>query len=527
MFRDEFLRRRPRCDSTVPVMNHRRPALPEPGTPAGYAALIAKYDLRVPPPSRLAAIANRHHPDSTRHWRMFAPSYAPEESLADQLEFALKREGASLAVLRTLFRRVGPAEIVRVVRDKPTGKYTRRIWFLYEWLMDARLDLPDSGKVKAVPVVDPEVQFAPESGPLSRRHRVRNNLPGTPRFCPMVRRTPELDRFARMGLDAEARQIVERTHPEIVRRAAQLLSYDDSKASFEIEGEHAPQDRRLRWAWATTDAGRREFTVDALERLQEIVIGDPRFVQLGLRTDGGWVGERDRATMDPIPAHISARPEDLPDLMQGLVEYAPQTAATPLDPVVVGAALSFGFVYIHPFEDGNGRLHRWIIHHVLARGGYSPPHLVFPVSIAMLRRITDYREVLTSYSREVLPLVDWRTTRRHNVEVLNDTAAYYRFFDATAHAEFLYKCVEEAVTRDLPQEVAYLQGYDEFSRRVQEETADMPERTIALLVRFLRRSGGRLSARARTPEFVRLSEDDAERVERLYKQCFAKETLDL
>lgn len=457
---------------------------------------------------------------------MFAPSYATGESLANQLEFAVKWEGVSLAVLRALFRRVGPAEIVRMVRDKPTGKYTRRIWFLYEWLMDVRLDLPDSGKVKAVPVVDPELQFAPASGPLSRRHRVRNNLPGTQRFCPMVRRTLELDRFARMRLDAEARQIVGRTHPEIVRRAAQLLPYGDSKASFGIEGEHARQDRRLRWAWATADAGRRNLTIDELERQQKIVIGDARFVQLGLRTEGGWIGERDRATMDPIPAHVSACPEDLPDLMRGIVEYAHQTAEMLLDPVVVAAALSFGFVYIHPFEDGNGRLHRWIIHHVLARGGYSPPNLVFPVSVAMLRRIADYREVLTSYSREVLPLVDWRPTRRHNVEVLNDTGDYYRFFDATAHAEFLYKCVEETVTRDLPEEVAYLEGYDEFSRRVQEETADMPERTIALLVRFLRRNDGRLPGEARRGGLSCLSVEEVERVEELYGRCFHTEAAD-
>ena len=407
-----------------------------------------------------------------------------------------------------------------MVREKPTGKYTRRIWFLYEWLMDVQLDLPDSGKVKAVPVVDPERQFAPESGPLWRRHRVRNNLPGTQRFCPMVRRTPELDRYARMRLDAQARQIVGRTHPEIVRRAAQLLPYGDSKASFEIEGEHARQDRRLRWAWATAGAGGRDLTVDDLERLQKIVIGDARFVQLGLRTNGGWIGERDRATMDPIPAHISARPEDLPSLMRGIVEYAHQTAETPLDPVVVAAALSFGFVYIHPFEDGNGRLHRWIIHHALARAGYNPPNLVFPVGVAMLRRIADYREVLTSYSREVLPVVEWRTTRRHDVEVLNDTADYYRFFDATAHAEFLYKCVGETVTWDLPQEVAYLEGCAEFSRRVQEETADMPERTIALLERFLRRHDGRLPSRARDREFRCLSAEEVEGVEALYGRCF-------
>ena len=453
---------------------------------------------------------------------MFAPSLALADGLEAQLEFAVKWEGVSLAVLRALFRCVEPVEIARMVRDKPTGAYIRRIWFLYEWLMDVRLDLPDSGKVRAVPVVNPKLQFAPESGPLSRRHRVRNNLPGTKRFCPMVRRTPELDRYAQMRLDEEARNVIGRTHPDVVRRAAAFLLLEDSQASFQIEGERPPRDRRLRWAQAIADAGQQDLTVDEFERLQETVIGDARFVRLGLRTEGGWVGERDRTTADPIPEHISARPQDLPDLMQGVVDYARQNQAAPLDPVVVAAALSFGFVYIHPFEDGNGRLHRWLIHHALARAGYNPPDLVFPVSVPMLRRITDYRKVLTSYSREVLPLVNWRTTRRRNIEVLNDTGDYYRFFDATAHAEFLYKCVEETVTRDLPEEVAYLEGYDEFSRRVQEETADMPEKTINLLAQFLRQNNGRLSKRARSREFRRLSPDEVERVEELYWRCFAR-----
>ncbi len=471
----------------------------------------------------MAAIAKRHRPTSTREWMLLSPGHAPEESLRGHLEFALKWEGVSLGVLAALFRQIDPREIVRMVRAKPTGAYVRRIWFLYEWLLDTRLDLPDAGKVKAVPVVDPKQQFASASGPLSRRHRVRNNLPGTNRFCPLVRRTPELERYSDMRLGEQAQVVVGRTHPDIVRRAAAFLLLEDSQASFQIEGEHPTPDRGLRWGQAIGAAGQRDLGVDELVRLQELVIGDSRFVELGVRTEGGWIGERNRATRDPIPEHISARPDDLPDLMRGVVEYGRMAEETSVDPVISAAALSFGFVYIHPFEDGNGRLHRWLIHHVLARAGYNPPHLVFPVSVPMLRRISEYREVLRSYSSRVLPLVEWRATSGHNVEVLNETGDFYRFFDATAHAEFLYRCVEETVIRDLPDEVAYLEGYDEFARRVQEEVADMPDRTIDLLSTFLRQNGGRLSKRARTREFERLTADEVERVEALYASCFSAE----
>ena len=498
-------------------------SLPEPGKPAGYAALAVRYDLQVPLPSRLTAIAERHHPASTNEWRMLTPRHAPDDSLHGHLEFALKWEGVSLGVLTALFGKVDPEDVARIVREKPTGTYARRTWFLYEWLTDARLDLPDAGKVAAVPVVNPKRQFAAGSGPLSRRHRVRDNLPGTRRFCPLVRRTRELDRYVAMTLDERAREVIGRTHTDIVRRAAAFLLLADSRASFGIEGERPAQDRALRWGRATGDAGRENLTLQELARLQETVIGERRFVRLGLRTEGGWVGTRDRAIPAPIPEHISARPDDLPDLMRGVVEYAERCEGSAVDPVVAAAALSFGFVYIHPFEDGNGRIHRWLIHHVLARAGFNPPGLVFPVSVAMLERAAEYHEVLASYSSRLLPLVEWRPTERGNVEVLNETADHYRFLDATRHAEFLYRCVEQTVTRDLPDEVAYLEGYDEFSRSVQEEVADMPNATIDLLVRFLGQNRGSLSGRARGREFKPLTDGEVERVEALYARCFPGE----
>ena len=140
--------------------------------------------------------------------------------------------------------------------------------------------------------------------------------------------------------------------------------------------------------------------------------------------------------------HISARAEDLKGLVNGIVAYDERVANSGIDPVVLAAAISFGFVYIHPFEDGNGRLHRWLIHHVLAVAGYNPAGVVFPVSAAIYRENLRYTAVLESYSRPLLEFIEWEPTPEGNVRVLNDTADYYRYLDATAHAEFLYGCVE-------------------------------------------------------------------------------------
>lgn len=494
--------------------------LPEPARPVGYAWLIDRYNLSLPLPPRLAGIAQRHNPRSTAEWLVLTPRHAPADTLGGHLEFALKWEGVRLSALAALFRAVPSDEIAGCVREKPTGIYTRRLWFLYEWLTGEALDLPDAGKVRAVPALDPEQQFAIEHGELSSRHRVLNNLSGTREFCPLVWRTEFLAEYQGKRLDQRARELIGQTHPDILARAAAFLLLDDSRASFRIEGEHPPQQRAVRWGQAIAEAGLQPLSIDELTRLQRIVIGDARFVHLGLREEGGFIGRHDRRTGEPIPEHISARPHDLESLLGGLIEYSDRSVKGGVDPVITAAAVAFGFVYIHPFDDGNGRIHRWLIHHALARAGYNPPSVVFPVSAAILRQIADYRRVLQSYSTPLLPLIEWRPTEEGNVEVLNETADYYRYLDATAHAEFLYRCVEETVERDLPAEVAYLEAYERFSGRVQ-EIADMPDRTVDLLHRFLRRGSGRLSKRARSKEFKHLTDAEVERIEGLFQDSFA------
>jgi hypothetical protein len=356
-------------------------------------------------------------------------------------------------------------------------------------------------------------------GERSTRHSVINNLPGTQAFCPLVWRTDALDELAGSGLGRQAGEIVGRTHPDVVARAAAFMLLGDSRASFRIERERPTPQRAARWGQAIAEAGLRDLSTEELERLQRIVIGDSRFVKLGLRTEGGFVGMHDRHTGEPVPDHISARPEDLADLIEGLVAYSTRSLGGQLDPVVAAASAAFGFVFIHPFVDGNGRIHRWLIHHFLARAKFNPREMIFPVSAAILRNVADYREVLEAYSGPLLPLIDWRSTDKGNILVTNDTGRFYRYFDATKQAEFLYRCVKETVENDLPDEVRFLENYDAFNEGVQ-RIVDMPDRTVELLHQFLKQGNGRLSKRARDGEFAALGDDEVDKIQRIYGSRF-------
>ena len=136
--------------------------------------------------SRLAAIAERHHPTSNASWNVLTPRHRPPNTLEGQIVFAMKWEGVDLGILAALFKVIEPHEIAELVRTTPTGSFARRTWFLYEWLTGRELDVPDPGKVRLVNVIDTEQQVALQKGTTSPRHKVIDNLPGTRRFCPMM-----------------------------------------------------------------------------------------------------------------------------------------------------------------------------------------------------------------------------------------------------------------------------------------------------------------------------------------------------
>ena len=181
--------------------------------------------------------------------------------------------------------------------------------------------------------------------------------------------------------------------------------------------------------------------------------------------------------------------------------------------------MAFGFVYVYPFQDGNGRAHRWLIHDVLARRKFTPPGIVFPVSSVMLDRIDDYRAILQAHSGPFMPFIEWRPTPERNVEVLNETADLYRYFDCTEAAEFLYACVTRTVEHDLPYEIDYLRRHDRAMRRIM-DTVEMPDRMAENRVMFIRQNKGTLAKRRRTEEFQKLRDDEVASLEAIVRDAF-------
>jgi len=486
---------------------------------AGWAALVQALGLQAP--VRQPSCVSRKHIGGSRReqgrFRIFDKRYQPGDQFADHLAFALRHENIDLMILKRAFEAEPKADLEEYVRSTPGGTQTRRAWFFYELLTGQMLDIEDAPNVTAVDALDAKTYFTGKAK-LSRRHKVRDNLLGSGDWCPVIRRTKQLEAFAALELAERAAETVGRTGQHLVTRAASFLLLADSRASFEIEGERVPRNRLERWGKAVLQAGKNELTLEEIVRLHSVLIQDTRFVFPGLRPDGVFLGERDHAG-DPLPEFIGARPEDLEDLCDGMLIANNRMRDDGLDPILQAAATAFGFIYAHPFQDGNGRVHRCLIHHVLAARKYTPEGMVFPVSSVMLDRIDDYRKTLQAHSAPLMGFIEWRPTAERNVEVLNDTADLYRYFDCTQAAEFLYACVQRTVLHDLPREIDYLRRHDEAMSRIM-EMIEMPDRLAQNLILFIRQNNGTLSKRKREKEFSALSDDEVDGLEKIIEDAF-------
>lgn len=485
----------------------------------GWAALVYALGLQAPV-RRPSCVSAKHVGGSRREegcWYVFDKRYKPGDQFADHLTFALRHEAIDLLILKRAFDAVPKAVLEAFVRSTPTGTQTRRAWFFYEILTGKTLDIEDAPMLTAVDALDTKTYFTGKAR-LSKRHRVRDNLLGSDNYYPIIRRTPLLEEFAALGLAQQAAQTIGRSGRHLVARAASFLLLADSRASFEIEGERAPRNRLERWGKAVVQAGKNELTLEEIVRLLVVLIEDTRFIFPGLRPDGVFLGERDHIG-DLLPEFIGARPQDLHDLCMGMLASNNRMRDDGLDPVLQAAATAFGFIYLHPFQDGNGRVHRCLIHHVLAERKYTPPGMVFPVSSVMLDRIDDYRTSLQAHTGPLMDFIEWRSTPEHNVEVLNDTADLYRYFDCTQAAEFLYACVQRTVEYDLPREIDYIHRHDGVMSRIKDRI-EMPDRLAQNLIMFIRQNNGTLSKRRRKSEFAALTDAEVQSLELIIQDVF-------
>lgn len=489
---------------------------------AGYAALIERYGLDVIPNwhRSLVSTIGTHRINSTGSVieEVYPSKYWPGDTLSDHLEFALKYDGTNLAILASLFLEVEEEDILEYVRSKPTGKYARRLWFLYEFLTGKTLPLDNLKQGNYIDLLKPAEYYTVTPVRQIRRQRVNDNLLGDRRFCPTVRRTDTLRDFEAANLPEQCRQVISGYSPELVKRALVYLYTKETKSSFEIEHIKPTSSRRERFVALLQMAEQEDFCGKTkLIEVQNCIV-DARFSDSDYRLSQNYVGETVAWQKEKI--HFACpKPEDLADLMEGLVTAHKRMDTNQVAEVVHAAAVAYGFVFLHPFEDGNGRIHRFLIHNILARRGFTPEGVMFPISASMLKNSADYDASLEEFSRRLMPLVEYSLDEEGRMTVHNDTARWYRYIDMTPQAEALFRFIKQTIDTELAGELEFLANYDQTKKAIQ-EIVDMPDRQIDLFIRFCLQNNGRLSTRKQASHFDFLTEEEIASLEQAVQSAY-------
>ena len=437
--------------------------------------------------------------------------------MGDHLEFALKYDGTNLEILACIFRKASPKEIVSYIQVRPLGKYARRIWYLYEMLTGTMLPLPDLNKGNYIDLLDPDEYYTvlPRQAP---RQRVQDNLLGGKSFCPVVRRTDALKAFENSGLEERARKVMSSYPKGLLKRALSYLYTKETKSSFEIENITPNAARTGRFVALLENAEQKDFfNKNALIGLQNRIV-DERFRNSGYRGNQNYVGQTVAWQQEQIH-YITPKPEDLLEMMEGMTAAHVRMLESKIHPVVHAAVISFGFVFMHPFEDGNGRIHRFLIHNILATRGFTPKGIMFPASAAMLRNADDYDAALENFSKPLTALVKYTLNEDGTMIVHNDTALHYRYIDMTAQAESLFKFIEQTIEVELLEELEFLRNYDSTKKAIQ-EIVDLPDRQIDFFIRFCLQNNGRLSNTKRASHFSKLNDSEVARMEDAVVKAF-------
>jgi Fic family protein len=223
------------------------------------------------------------------------------------------------------------------------------------------------------------------------------------------------------GLIADAERAVQQLN-EVARPAlaplARLLLRTESIASSKVEGMQLGV-RELALSEARAEIGGKAGTaameilanIDAMElaiheaaRKEQFSVAEILAIHARLmsgaanshiagriRTSQNWIGGND---YNPCGADfVPPPPEQVIELLDDLCRAINDDA---LSPLVSAALVHAQFETIHPFEDGNGRTGRALIHVVLRRRGTAPAY-VPPISVVLAGRRDEYIAGLIRY----------------------------------------------------------------------------------------------------------------------------------
>lgn len=488
---------------------------------AGYAWLQEHFDLPVTQVlttfCQIGGDRKREVRNGVRH-ETYRADAKPADTPVAHLAFALKHEGVHLELLSRVFASIDKSALADWVASEPTGQYTRKAGFLFEWLTEDTLDTPAvSGSYRDL--LDPNTVIVADSPIKNARWRINDNLPGTPDFCPLIRRTELLDLIRDYDCGERLRDMEDDYGADMMARSAVWLSIRESRASFAIEHEGDQRSKIHRFALAMGRyCGSLEapLTSKALTELQVNILGTST-IRPGLRQSPVFVGSGTQEFGSYVH-YVAPGADDVAPMLSGLQAFMDKTQKE--SPIVRAAVASFGFVFIHPMADGNGRISRFLINDTLRRDAAVPEPLLLPISSTITRSTASrarYDRILEAYSKPIMAIasndVQFGARKSYPDGVVSDLdfrgfdtlRPAWRYPDLTDQSEYLFHVVHETIEYEMRHQMQAHNAYLHVRESVK-NILEGPNEHIDRIIRSIAGTEGQVISGKLRKEFPALDE---------------------
>jgi hypothetical protein len=438
----------------------------------------------------------------------------------EHIEFALKHQGVSLAAIENICADLEPFVFQEMIQANPEGRYARIMAALFEMFSGQSLEYAGS-TAKYCPLFNPKDYLC---GPDVNIHKYRvafNGL-GTTKFSPIVRLTDSIKQLLARDFFADLNAFVESLGGERnLDRAIGWAYIDETKSSFEIEKEGSKADRAKAFIRLLHQAhARRLLTEDYFCELQHSIEENPRLHEFAFRHEQNWLQRSSSRFTSSSVTYLPPSATLAGELMGELIGVANRKNWNAVSPLVQAALISFSFVFIHPFMDGNGRISRFLLHQQLCRAEALKNGLILPISVSMKEHEADYLDALQSVSRPIRDL--WDVTIIDESRIAADFLARggaYRFFDATGCVEFSLRMSHHALDYALIKEVEFLKKFDQAKSLIQARYS-IRDNDLNTLIRCICDNGGVLSKNRRKQFDLSVDTVVLNAIEREVRQIF-------
>lgn len=432
--------------------------------------------------------------------KVFSSRYYSEYnklSSIDHLLFTLKHETLDFYFLSKIFKNLPPVEIKRFETEleaRLSQPLYRKLGYLYEKLTGKELPVKTDSIAKReyTELLDSTLYYTVDNrsaGETEARWKITNNSLGEPGvFCPIVMREEGtlLNKRIVAGYDDYLQNI-----PVSIRKLAANGLYDaDSMASFNLEGEDTtlPETEARIAAYTralkSLAAAPIRFTESELTQLQNMCVTEDK------RSDGYRSFQNAIGGRGGVPSYICPPPESVRRLMEQIGKIRDELRDN-ADPAVTAAVVSGGFVLVHPFLDGNGRLSRLLVSDALSQ---SSKEAIIPVSMGIEAKREEYIAVLARQTAPIMKNTNY-TIEDGFYKVIAPDADMYKYPDFTGYAAFLSQAVDDTITKHVPDEVKLITTENQIRQRFNKtvDSSQLPPDTAKIVIRSIAENGGKIS----------------------------------